>query len=173
MDNSMVYTHSWQNCPIKLCFALMVFRSTKFDSPGSLAQLPSAPAYSTRAGASHPIHQRLPTRHEQEPAIRFTSAKKKKNQKRGATSAATLAFFSGRRLRPPLSPPATTHSFPSRRRCRLHAVVLSPGLYSDIGKKTRGPQHRFSLCSSLSFSVHVLVRWPIDTLLDPDDVMPG
>jgi hypothetical protein len=153
----MVYTHSWQNCPIKLCFALMVFRSTKFDSPGSLAQLPSAPAYSTRAGASHPIHQR----------------KKKKNQKRGATSAATLAFFSGRRLRPPLSPPATTHSFPSRRRCRLHAVVLSPGLYSDIGKKTRGPQHRFSLCSSLSFSVHVLVRWPIDTLLDPDDVMPG
>jgi hypothetical protein len=54
----MVYTHSWQNCPIKLCFALMVFRSTKFDSPGSLAQLPSAPAYSTRAGASHPIHQR-------------------------------------------------------------------------------------------------------------------
>jgi hypothetical protein len=54
----MVYKHSWQNCPIKLCFALMVFRSTKFDSPGSLAQLPSAPAYSTRAGASHPIHQR-------------------------------------------------------------------------------------------------------------------
>jgi hypothetical protein len=89
----MVYTHSWQNCPIKLCFALMVFRSTKFDSPGSLAQLPSAPAYSTRAGASHPIHQRLPTRHEQEPAIRFTSAKKKESEKGSNIRSDARVFF--------------------------------------------------------------------------------
>jgi hypothetical protein len=110
---------------------------------GSLAQLPSAPAYSTRARASRPIHQR-----------------KKKRKEKGARSGATLAFF--------FCLPLLLAG-----RCRLHAAVMAPGLYSDIGKKTRGLQHRFSLCSALSFSVPVLVRWPIDTLLDPDAVMPG
>ncbi|GJM94058.1 hypothetical protein PR202_ga10670 [Eleusine coracana subsp. coracana] len=53
---------------------------------------------------------------------------------------------------------------------------MAPGLYSDIGKKTRGPHHRlslplslFSLCTYLPFVSSFGDRYP----LDPDAVVPG
>jgi hypothetical protein len=132
---------------MKLCFALIVFGSTKFS--GTRAPQAAWPS----------CHQRLPTRHEHEPAVRFTSVKRKEKKREQDLGRRSRFFFCLPLL--------------LAGRCRLHAAVMAPGLYSDIGKKTRGLQHRFSLCSALSFSVPVLVRWPIDTLLDPDAVMPG